>query len=138
MDEQTSSTTKSDPIIIEHAGMRMTVAHRQGPGGSDEGLTFDITTSGAEDEGKKFPLRLLLQKPSLPHRRLQRTLGSQTERRRRGRLGPLDFGTAQDPVPFDGQTSRIREDRREGRPANDCRSAHSVRTGNNRQVLIVV
>jgi len=54
MNEQTSSTTKSDPIVIEHAGMRMTVAHRQGLGGSDEGLTFDITTSGAEDEGKRI------------------------------------------------------------------------------------
>ncbi|HEY6367667.1 MAG TPA: hypothetical protein VI585_23065, partial [Candidatus Binatia bacterium] len=35
-------------------GMRMTVAHRQGLGGSDEGLTFDITVVGAEDEGKRI------------------------------------------------------------------------------------
>ena len=48
MEKQTSSTTKSDPIIIEQAGMRMTVAHRQGLGGRDEGLTFDITTAGPE------------------------------------------------------------------------------------------
>ena len=34
--------------------MRMTVAHRQGLGGSDEGLTFDITTAGSEDEGKRI------------------------------------------------------------------------------------
>jgi hypothetical protein len=54
MEKQTSSTTKSDPIIIEQAGMRMTVAHRQGLGGSDEGLTFDITTAGPEDEGKRI------------------------------------------------------------------------------------
>ena len=46
--------TKSDPIIIEQAGMRMTVAHRQGLGGSDEGLTFDITTAGPQDEGKRI------------------------------------------------------------------------------------
>jgi hypothetical protein len=46
--------TKSDPIIIEQAGMRMTVAHRHGLGGSDEGLTFDITTVGSEDEGKRI------------------------------------------------------------------------------------
>ena len=46
--------TKSDPIIIEQAGMRMTVAHRHGLGGSDEGLTFDITTAGSEDEGKRI------------------------------------------------------------------------------------
>src|SRR5438094_3515585 len=54
MEKETSSTTKSDPIIIEQAGMRMTVAHRQGLGGSDEGLTFDITTAAPEDEGKRI------------------------------------------------------------------------------------
>jgi hypothetical protein len=54
MEKQTSSTTKSDPIVIEQAGMRMTIAHRKGLGGSDEGLTFDITTVGAEDEGKRI------------------------------------------------------------------------------------
>ncbi len=54
MENETASATKSDPIIIEQAGMRMTVAHRQGLGGSDEGLTFDITTSGHEDEGKRI------------------------------------------------------------------------------------
>jgi hypothetical protein len=54
MEKQTASTTKSDPIVIEQAGTRMTVAHRQGLGGSDEGLTFDITTAGPEDEGKRI------------------------------------------------------------------------------------
>jgi hypothetical protein len=54
MEKETASTTKSDPIIIEQAGMRMTVAHRQGLGGTDEGLTFDITTYGPEDEGKRI------------------------------------------------------------------------------------
>jgi hypothetical protein len=54
MENQAASTTKSDPIVIEQAGMRMTVAHRQGLGGSDEGLTFDITTAGPEDEGKRI------------------------------------------------------------------------------------
>jgi hypothetical protein len=34
--------------------MRMTVAHRQGVGGSDEGLTFAITTAGREDDGKRI------------------------------------------------------------------------------------
>ena len=34
--------------------MRMTVAHRQGVGGSDGGLTFDITTAGTQDEGKRI------------------------------------------------------------------------------------
>jgi hypothetical protein len=45
---------KNDPIIIEQAGMRMTVSHRQGLGGKDEGLTFDITTAGPKDEGKRI------------------------------------------------------------------------------------
>jgi hypothetical protein len=54
MEKQTSSTTKSDPIVIEQAGMRMTIAHRKGLGGSDEGLTFDITTAGPTDEGKRI------------------------------------------------------------------------------------
>ena len=54
MENETSSTTKSDPIIIEQAGLRMTVAHRKGLGGSDEGLTFDITTADPEDEGKRI------------------------------------------------------------------------------------
>ena len=53
MEKQTAST-KSDPIIIEQPGMRMTIAHRQGLGGSDEGLTFDITTAGPEDDGKRI------------------------------------------------------------------------------------
>jgi hypothetical protein len=45
---------KSDPMIIEQAGMRMTVAHRKGLGGTDEGLTFDITTAGPENEAKRI------------------------------------------------------------------------------------
>jgi hypothetical protein len=47
-------TKKTDPIIIEQAGMRMNIAHRQGLGGTDEGLTFDITTAGPENEGKRI------------------------------------------------------------------------------------
>jgi hypothetical protein len=54
MEKETASAMKSDPIIIEQAGMRMTVAHRQGLGGSDEGLTFDITTAGPEEAGKRI------------------------------------------------------------------------------------
>ena len=46
--------SKSDPIIIEQVGMRMSVAHRQGLGGSDEGLTFDITTAGPAQAGKRI------------------------------------------------------------------------------------
>lgn len=45
---------KSDPIVIEQAGMRISIAHRKGLGGSDEGLTFDVTTAGSEDAGKRI------------------------------------------------------------------------------------
>jgi len=55
MEKQTSSTTKSDPIVIEQAGVRMTAAHRQGIGGGDEGLTFDITTTGPEPGNQRDP-----------------------------------------------------------------------------------
>ncbi|MGH7798087.1 MAG: DUF7700 domain-containing protein [Candidatus Binatia bacterium] len=54
MENQAASTTKSDPIVIEQAGMRMTIAHRSGLGGNDEGLTFDVTTAGSENEGKRI------------------------------------------------------------------------------------
>jgi hypothetical protein len=54
MEKETASARKSDPIIIGQPGMRMTIAHRQGVGGSDEGLTFDITTAGPEREGKRI------------------------------------------------------------------------------------
>ena len=40
--------TKSDPIVIEAAGMRIWVDYRRGIGG-DEGLTFDVTTVGDKD-----------------------------------------------------------------------------------------
>jgi hypothetical protein len=46
--------TKSEPIIIEQPGMRMTIAHRHGLGGADEGLTFDVTTASQADEGKRI------------------------------------------------------------------------------------
>ena len=45
---------KTDPILIEQPGMRMSIAHRSGLGGNDEGLTFDVTTAGSTDEGKRI------------------------------------------------------------------------------------
>jgi hypothetical protein len=54
MENQTATTPKSDPITIEQAGMRRTIAHRKGLGGTDEGLTFDITTLDSLDEGKRI------------------------------------------------------------------------------------
>ena len=54
MENQTATTPKNDPITIEQAGMRMTIAHRKGLGGTDEGLTFDITTADTVDEGKRI------------------------------------------------------------------------------------
>jgi hypothetical protein len=46
--------TKSDPIIIEQARMRMTIAHRLGVSDNDEELTFDITTACPEEKGKRI------------------------------------------------------------------------------------
>ena len=54
MENQASPTAKTDPITIEQPGMRMTIAHRKGLGGTDEGLTFDITTADTLDEGKRI------------------------------------------------------------------------------------
>ena len=77
MEKETARRRRADPIIIEQAGMRMTVAHRQGLGGTDEGLTFDITTVGLGGRGKtNSALRLLLQKPPLSRRRLRRRTGA--------------------------------------------------------------
>ena len=138
MEKETASTTKSDPIIIEQAGMRMTVAHRQGLGGTDEGLTFDITTVGSEDEGKRILRFDCFYKN--PHYHVGASGGEQAahkhERQRRGRPRPLDSGAAQDSLSLNGQTSRLRRNRRENRPASDYRSAHPVRAGNNRQILV--
>jgi hypothetical protein len=47
---------RTDPIIIETAGMRMTVDYRRGVGG-DEGLTFDITVAGGAEEAGQRVLR---------------------------------------------------------------------------------
>ena len=48
MENEQSMPTKSDPIIIETAGMRIWVDYRRGIGG-DEGLTFDVTVAGEKD-----------------------------------------------------------------------------------------
>ena len=50
METQTSQSAKSEPLVIEQAGMRMTIGHRKGLGGNDEGLTFDITTADSAEE----------------------------------------------------------------------------------------
>jgi hypothetical protein len=46
--------TKSHPIVIDQPGMRLSVAHRSGLGGNDEGLTFDVTTVGPENAGERI------------------------------------------------------------------------------------
>ena len=51
--EKEEALSKSCPITIEQAGMRMTVDHRRS-GSGDEGLTFDIVVAGEE---KKTILR---------------------------------------------------------------------------------
>jgi hypothetical protein len=52
MEKEQSVPKKSNPIMIEAAGMQIAVDHRQGIGG-DEGLTFDITVAG-EKEGARI------------------------------------------------------------------------------------
>ena len=52
MEKESTTPKKTDPIIIEAAGMRIWVDHRRGVGG-DEGLTFDITVAG-EEEGARI------------------------------------------------------------------------------------
>jgi hypothetical protein len=124
----------SGPIIIEQAGMRMTVEHRHGRGGSDEGLTFDITTVGSEDEGKRILRFDCFYKE--PHYHVGSSGGENAARKMKeeGVEEPvrLDLGAAQDPVSRNDQTSGLRRNRREDRPASDCRSAHPLRAGNTR------
>ena len=134
MENQTASTTKSDPIIIEQAGMRMTVAHRQGLGGTDEGLTFDITTAGSEDEGKRILRFDCFYKN--PHYHVGASGGESAAYKMKDE-GVEDsvrwtLEQLKDSVSRNGQTSRIRGNRREDRPASDCRSTHPVRAGNPR------
>ena len=54
MENETLSTMKTNPITIEQPGMRMTVAHRKGLGGNDEGLTFDLKMAGPQKEEKRI------------------------------------------------------------------------------------
>lgn len=42
---------QNEPIVIKQPGMDLTIEHRQGLGGADEGLTLDVTT---ESEGKRI------------------------------------------------------------------------------------
>lgn len=46
-----NQSAKSEPIIIKQPGMDLTIEHRQGLGGGDEGLSFDVTTTS---EGKRI------------------------------------------------------------------------------------
>ena len=52
MGKEESVSKKSNPIVIETAGMRMTVDYRHGVG--DEGLTFDITVAGEKEGGARI------------------------------------------------------------------------------------
>jgi hypothetical protein len=51
MEKENSVPRKDDPIVIEAAGMRMSVVYRHT--GGDEGLTFDITTAGEKEGGAR-------------------------------------------------------------------------------------
>ena len=134
MENQTVST-KSDPIIIEQPGMRMTVEHRHGLGGADEGLTFDVTTEG---EGKRILRFDCFYKN--PHYHIGPSGGESAAYKMKDE-GIEDsvrwtLDAAEDSLSRDGQTSRIRGNRQENRPASRCRSAHPVRSGNTREILI--
>lgn len=48
MEKEETLVRKSGPIIIEQAGMRMTVDHRRS-GSGDEGLTFDMVVAVTKD-----------------------------------------------------------------------------------------
>ncbi|MSP39461.1 MAG: hypothetical protein EXR70_13320 [Deltaproteobacteria bacterium] len=52
MENEKALRQKSDPVVIEAAGMRIWVDYRKGIGG-DEGLTFDVTVAG-EKEGDRI------------------------------------------------------------------------------------
>jgi hypothetical protein len=45
MEKEETLARKSAPIVLEQAGMRMTVDHRRS-GSGDEGLTFDMVVAG--------------------------------------------------------------------------------------------
>lgn len=42
---------KREPIVIKQPGLELTIEHRHGLGGADEGLTFDVTT---QSDGKRI------------------------------------------------------------------------------------
>jgi len=48
MEKEPSMRQKSDPVVIEAAGMRIWVDYRRGLGG-DEGLTFDVSMASEND-----------------------------------------------------------------------------------------
>ena len=52
MEKEETLPTKSAPIIIEQAGMRMTVDHRRS-GSGDEGLTFDMVVAAQKTKKKQ-------------------------------------------------------------------------------------
>ena len=52
METEQPMPKKSDPVVIEAAGMRIWVDYRRGIGG-DEGLTFDVTVAG-DAEGARI------------------------------------------------------------------------------------
>jgi hypothetical protein len=51
MEKKETLSQKNAPIVLEQAGMRMTVDHRRS-GSGDEGLTFDLVVAGAKNDGQ--------------------------------------------------------------------------------------
>jgi hypothetical protein len=52
MKQEEPVSKKDHPIVIEAAGMKVWVDYRHGAG--DEGLTFDITVAGGNEEGARI------------------------------------------------------------------------------------
>lgn len=53
MEKEQSVPKQSAPIVIAATGMQIWVDYRRGVGG-DEGLTFDVTTTGDKDAGARI------------------------------------------------------------------------------------
>jgi len=53
MEKEQAAPKQSGPIVIAATGMQIWVDYRRGVGG-DEGLTFDVTTTGDKDAGARI------------------------------------------------------------------------------------
>ena len=135
--------TKSDPIVMEQPGMRMTIAHRSGNGGNDEGLTFDVTTVGSEDTGKRILRFDCFYKN--PHYHIGASGGESAafKMKDEGIEDPVRWTLEQLKTRFPAMVKEagydeIAETIDKQAIADDCRSAEPFRARNHRQILAAV